>query len=293
MNKDKNYKRIFFLFLFIIVLVIFLLKDCYIYKNGGNLEISFLDVGEGDAIFIKTPKGKSVLIDGGPSNEVVYKIDEILPFYSRTVDVMVVSHPHADHLTGLIEVLRRYKVKKIFMNNQDFENQENLVFNFEVKNKNMLINNLYEGQELNIEDLALVILWPRNSCDSSDDLNNCSMVFRLSYRDFCAYFTGDINDKIQEEIMQDFNITECVLIKIPHQGAENSISEDFIKIVNPEFGIISVGQDNNYGHPNENILSLLNNNKIKVLRTDVNGDIKVIIDEQGYQIMITNKNDIQ
>lgn len=247
----------------------------------GLLHIIFYDVGEGDGILIKTPTGEVVLIDGGPNEQIIYSISNDLSIFKREIDVGIVSHPHADHLIGFIEVFRRFYFKSIFINDLEYQTSEVEALKDELGKNDKISKELVAGQNIQMGEISLRTIWPELDTHCIDDINECSIVLRLDYRDFCVYFMGDVNNEVQGEMR---NLKQCEIVKIAHQGSKNAIDESFIKKVMPKIGIISVGK-NNYGHPYPETLKLLELNKIKIFRTDEFGDIEIISDGKKYYIL--------
>ncbi len=257
------------------------------------LTLAFLDVGQGDSIFIKSPTGTQVLIDGGPDRSVLNKLPQYMPYGDTSIDLLVLTHPHSDHLQGLVAVLESYEVAKIALNKINYESQvyEELL-NKVAQEKAEVITPL-AGDTLEIGGGAVLkVLWPPGSVSSSlgleaaatdyENVNNASLVFLLDYMDFEALLTGDAEYHVQNQLLGQ--VGEVELLKVPHQGARDAFNRQFWLELNPEVAIISVGQ-NSYGHPHLEVLTYLKAKVPKVKRTDQNGDQVIIAHGQGWELL--------
>lgn len=249
-----------------------------------NLHLTALDVGQGDAMLIQTPNRQNVLIDGGPDNTVVEKISNQLPFYDRKLSAVILSHPHADHLFGLIEVLKRYQVEKVYLTGVVHTSNEYLTFLNIIKEKNIPSQNLKLGDQLDFGEVELKTLWPVNdlSGQSSDNLNNSSLVLELTYRKFNALLLGDLEQDDQEAMIKEVGIGNVDVIKISHHGSSNGLNMSLLNRTQPKLTIISVGADNKYGHPAFSTVTELTSRDITVKRTDRDGDVKVSSDGETF-----------
>ena len=251
------------------------------------LEVTFFDVGQGDAIFIETPKGNKILIDGGPDSALLEKLGENLPFWDRTIDLLILTHPESDHLTGLLEVLRSYKVKNILwtgilMDTAGFKKWEKLI-----KQENAKIYLAQAGQKIIISPkIVLEVLHPFENLEgkSVKDVNNTSIVLRLDFLEISFLFTGDVYKSAEKELVEQGSNINSDVLKVGHHGSKTSSDEEFIKEVLPEMAVISVGKNNSYGHPHSETLAILEKYGISIFRTDLNGDIKIISDGINYEV---------
>lgn len=250
-------------------------------EEGKRLEVNFFDVGQGDAILIKTPDHQRILIDGGPSNAVLNKLGENLPFFEKEIDLVILTHPHADHLDGLIEVLKRYKVKKILTTGVVHTTPDYLVWLEEIKNQNIPVEIAIAGKMFDFGGGAeMEIFYPPEDLTgkSAEDLNDTSIVGKLIFGETSFLFTGDAEKEAEEKmIASGFDLKSDVL-KIGHHGSRNATSENFLETVNPKFAVISVGENNSFGHPNPTIINRLERVGVEIFRTDEEGDIKITSD---------------
>jgi competence protein ComEC len=244
------------------------------YLNNSKLEVVFFDVGQGDSIFIKIPSGYQVLIDGGPDSTVLERIGSEMPFWDRTIDLIILTHPDHDHIFGLLEVLERYKVDNILWTGILSEGGEYEQWLDSISKEGAEIMIAKFGQRITAGDAKIDILFPIKSLkgENVSDANNTSVVARLVFGQTSFLFMGDVY-KSTERLLE--NIDSDVL-KVGHHGSKTSSDANFISLVSPDIAVISCGKDNSYGHPHQETLdSLLG---IEILRTDFMGDIKIISD---------------
>ncbi len=249
-------------------------------EDRSNLIVAFLDIGQGDAIFIETPNGKQILIDGGPNAGVLGQLSKFMPFYDRSIDLVMMSHPDSDHIGGLPAVLNNYRVD-YFMEpgvrseNGVYDELENLV-------SSKKINKILARQGMKIElcdnvgdscDEYLEILFP-NQDVSGFETNTASIVAKLVYEDESFLFTGDSPQVIEKYLVGEYGKDLRVnVLKLGHHGSSSSNSEVFLGFTDPEYAIASVGLNNRYGHPHKEVVGLLENLEIPLLRTDELGNI--------------------
>lgn len=224
----------------------------------GELEVVFFDVGQGDSIFIETKNGFQVLIDGGPGLAVLEKLGQEMPFYDRTIDLVILTHPEHDHMFGLLEVLKRYQVKNILWTGIVRETTEWKEWNRLIEKEavptrgqgaRLLIAEA--GQKIDIsQDIYLEILYPFESLEGLKvkDSNDTSIVVELVFGENKILLTGDISRKIEKQIIEKYDDLELDILKVAHHGSKSSTSLEFLEMVSPDRAVISVG-DNQWGHP--------------------------------------------
>ena len=248
-----------------------------------DLEIIFFDVGQGDSIFIETPQKHQVLIDGGPTSAVLEKLGKEMPFYDRTIDLIILSHPEHDHLAGLLEVLKRYKVENVLWtgvlrDTAEFEEWQRLLEEEGATIKIAQFNQVVWLGVPSDQTARIEILYPFENLEGQTikNTNNSSIIARLVFQEKAILFTGDAYKSVENELIQKNIDLKSNILKIGHHGSKTSTSEKFLEKVMPELAIISVGAKNSYGHPNLEVLEVLERYDIKLLRTDQEGDIKII-----------------
>ncbi|MBU1132225.1 MBL fold metallo-hydrolase [Patescibacteria group bacterium] len=244
-------------------------------------KVYFFDVGQGDSIYIRTPDEQDILIDGGPDNKVLSELGRAMPFGDNEIDMMILTHPHADHVTGLVEVLRRYKVKQIYYTGALHTAPDYLAWLEEIKNQEIpmfIIKDLFEVKLG--EDSELEFIYPRENLVNQkvSNLNDTSIVTRLIYGKTKFLFTGDIEAVSEKEILQSGVDVSADVLKIAHHGSSSSSTEDFLSAVNPSIAVIQVGENNSFGHPSLQTLKRLERFQIKTMRTDMSGTVELFSD---------------
>lgn len=311
--KTIKFIKSILIFLFLIVVLLGLVL--YQSHRPQELEVIFFDVGKGDSIFIKTPYHQKILIDGGIDNTVLYKLRKNLPFWDRKIDLIILTHPHADHVTGLVEVLRRYKVKQIFQTEVSYYEPSYFAWQNLIKEKNIPSQVVFTGQVTKLgSDLELITLWPSQnflkklpSKPDNSELNNSSIVNKLIYKNTSFLFTGDLEWQGERKLLDNLCIglhsnprkstlmaieplinAECNLradvLKIGHHGSNSSSTQEFLETVSPKQAVISVGKDNKAGHPSPRVLKRLERAGIEIFRTDRDGDVKMRSDGEKIKI---------
>jgi competence protein ComEC len=244
-------------------------------QKPGNLKVYFLDVGQGDAIFIETPNKYQVLIDGGRNKKVISELGKIMSFGDRSIDVVIATHPDADHIGGLPEVAERYSVGLFLEPGVDAEKALNDELHGRIANKNIQTLLAKRGQVINFGDgVTLTILFP-NADVSNWDTNDASIVAKLTYGEEDFLLTGDAGIKTENILMSlSLELIDVEVLKAGHHGSRTSTSLMFAEAVTPEYAIISAGRDNTYGHPHKEVLNILSRVDSQVLSTAESGTIK-------------------
>lgn len=244
--------------------------------DDGKLHVVVCDVGQGDAIFIRSPGGADILIDGGPDDKVLNCLGRHMPFWDRSLEMVVLTHPHADHLIGLISVIKSYSVLQFIGNisgqiDQETEGLKEL--KSQINSHNIKITTVTIGDRFRIKDGTLFsVLWPPQDFVSSD-VNDLSIVFLLNFSDFEALLTGDAGVNAGYQRVFEGQVD---LLKVPHHGSRTGLSAQFMDQVRLGLAVISVGKKNKFGHPHEETLKILTDKDIKTLRTDLDGEVAVI-----------------
>lgn len=259
----------------------------YFLFNDEKLHVTFCNVGQGDGIFIRTPKGLDIIIDGGPDNKILSCLANNMPFWDKTIELMILTHPHEDHYYGLKSVAKRYTVKSFVTQSEEINTVGYNAFIKTLQESKANIRSTCQDDSFTLRDgVKLKTLWPKDCTgaisDESEDLNSLSVVQLLSFENFQLLLTGDIDESIVSQI--DDVIGDIDVLKIPHHGSSTGFKADFLKKVTPELAVISVGAKNRYGHPAKTILQHLEEKNIQTLRTDQQGDIKIISDGKSFWV---------
>ena len=248
-----------------------------------RLHVSFLDVGQGDAILIQ--KGsQQVLVDGGPSPQAVcLGLGEKMPFWDRTIELMVLSHPSADHVAGLVEVLNRYRVEQVLYPEMDFESGVYDEWLRLVREKGIKATLAQAGQQIDLGGgVAIEVLSPPDPPLSAtdSDVDNNAAVLRLSLGEVSFLLTADMMWEAEFELVYNRANLKSTVLKVAHHGSNTSTTPEFLAVARPELAVISVGADNEYGHPTEEVLRRLEEElgEENIYRTDENGTVEFITD---------------
>jgi len=288
--KKKNSVLIILTILFSLNVLAWL--TVYDLSRSQLLEVTFFDVGQGEAIFIETPSRHQILIDGGPSSLILEKLSESLPFWDRTIDLIVLTHPEHDHLAGLIEVLKRYKVENILWTGVLRDTAEYKEWQRLIRDETAEIFIAEAGQKIILSksdfDSFIDILYPFENLEGQEfkDSNNTSIVAKLIFGENSFLFTGDAYKSVEKKLADKETDLASDVLKVGHHGSKTSTSEEFIKQVSPEIAVISAGKDNPYQHPHQETLDTLEKYGIKILRTDKNGDIQISCDSQSLKLKL-------
>lgn len=246
-----------------------------------------IDVGQGDCTLIKTPHNKTIMIDsGGQENLEEYDVGKavLVPYLLARgitkLDYIVISHFHADHCNGFIAIMNEIKVDKIIIAKQEnHTKEEERIINL-AKEKNIGIIYAKMGQKINFDSETYIdILYTGNDIQN---LNNNSIIAELKYKAFSMLFTGDAEEKEEKEFLQECKVNKLKIdiLKVGHHGSKTSSSQDFINSVNAKIALIGVGKNNNFGHPNIEIIDRLKKSGAKIYRTDIMGEIMIEVDSK-------------
>ena len=283
---DKKFLVIIF-FIASIFVVINIKTSGYIKGvTTGSLVVYFLDIGQGDATLICTPDGNDILIDGGPSDSLIKKLGQYLPFYDRTIEMIVLTHPDSDHVTGLVEAVRRYKVEKILLTQVLSDTASYNKFLAEVAKHDIAVEVISEPQKVDLGGGVIFdILYPIESFENKvvESTNNTSITGQLIYVSTTIMLTGDL--EIEEDLVARGLNLKSDIYHVGHHGSNNANDLSFVAAVDPEYAIISVGKNNRYGHPNYRTLKNLSKVEAEIIRTDELGDIIMASDGYSWQIV--------
>lgn len=285
-KKSKILKKFF-----VVLIIITIITNTN--KFNFNLKIYFVDVGQGDCSFIITPNGKRILIDGGEGNSNKYDYGEkvLFPYLLdrkiNKIDYLIASHADSDHIGGLIYIVENMKVKNILIGIQP-ESSKQLEKLIEIANsKKIKITLLERGDDIFIDkNIKLEVLWPdKNNLIYENTINNNSLVFKIKYNNFSMLFTGDIEEIAEKAILKmyydDTEKLKSTILKVAHHGSKSSSVQDFLDAVSPQIALIGVRKNNNFGHPNGDVIERLENCGIKIYRTDQMGEIPININKNG------------
>jgi len=262
------------------VIVVLFLFSIWIYsalvqKEERTLAVSFLNVGQGDSILVQTPSGKQMLIDGGSNRAVLRELSKIMPWYDRSLDIVVATHPDLDHIGGLIDVFERYRIDHFLESSVrddgvDSRALENAVSRSEETQR----YTVQRGDRIDFGDgVYFDILFPDRPLPSVET-NTASIVGRVVWGNTAFLLTGDSPNAIEEYLVKlDQGHLRAQVLKVGHHGSKTSSSPLFVGFVNPEYAVYSRGCDNRYGHPHGDVIALYKKFGIQTLDTCTDGTI--------------------
>jgi competence protein ComEC len=258
-------------------------------ESREGLAVHFLDVGQGDSVLIQADNGVQIVIDGGPGESVLSKLGDNMPFYDRYIDVLVLTHPDADHLHGLVEILGRYTVGHIVETGVLHDTAQYHEWRARITDAGIPVVQAVAGGQMRIaENLTMEVLAPFRLVEGTQpkDVNETSIVLRMDYGEISFLFTGDIETK-SERMLSIFarDRLDADILKVAHHGSKTSSSEEFLRAVTPEVAVISVGRNNTFQHPHTEVLQRYQEASIPVYRTDISGTITVQVYPDGTYIV--------
>lgn len=283
----------------IATVLLFLLVGIFVYQNitynDKKLHVVFCDVGQGDAIFVRTPQGSDILIDGGPDDSVLNCLGKHMPFWDRTLELVILTHPHADHFMGFFSVLKNYKIKSFAT-----EELMNTTTGFaslmdKIKSQKIPIQFVLAGDKFILRNKVILEIVgptkefveqtsPGGTIGESSEF--ASLETLITYGKFSALLTGDsqVAELEQGVRVKREGLSNLSVLQVPHHGSRFGLTQKILDVLNPELAVISVGKNNKYGHPTAFILDLLKSANIKTLRTDQNGEVEIVSDGRGWGV---------
>jgi len=267
-----------------------------------NLHLIACDVGQGDGTLI-TYESTQVLIDGGPDSKILDCLGKHIPYWDRKIEVVILSHPQLDHYGGLIEVVRRYEVENFVANALDSKADAYQELKREIADRGIKVINPTQNTAIRYGSLYIDIVYPSDSFllqnssvaseaqgsdvlgsyTSNRDPNEFSVVAILTFGEFDALFMGDITPEIIPEVIAGGELKDVDFIKVPHHGSKNGLTRELLNATAPEAAVISVGKNNRFGHPHEQVLTMLTDAGVEILRTDELGDVEIITDGISWE----------
>lgn len=250
-------------------------------KTGAEKELTlhFIDVGQGDSILVQLPNNKVMLIDGGPRTAGQVVVDYLKKAGITSIDKVVATHAHEDHIGGLIDVLNSFKVEEILDVGYPHTTKTYETFLTLIDEKDIKYSNPRAGDIISLDpDVNIIVLNPSSKLPTN--LNNQSIVLQMTYNNISFLLTGDAEKEVEQIIAKD----TVQILKVGHHGSSTSTSSEFLKAINPEIAIISCGENNSYGHPHQETLDKINKAGVKVYRTDKQGSIIVKTNGQTFSV---------
>lgn len=254
-------------------------------SEGGRLVVHFLDVGQGDAIFIESPTGIQVLIDGGPGTAVLTELAKEMSFFDRSIDMVIATHPDSDHVAGLVDVLARYQIATILRTENEGDSPASAAFDTVVPEEQAAVIYARSGQVYDLGGGAtLAVLFPETNPKNLES-NTSSIVAQLRYGETEVMLTGDSPKSIEEYlVLTEGERLRSDILKVGHHGSRTSTSERFLEAVAPQFAIISAEKDSRYGHPHVEVTDALFNARVTTYSTAEKGTISFLSDGITWQL---------
>lgn len=242
-------------------------------KHLGQFQVHFLDIGQGDSILIRTPTNCTIFIDGGPGNTLTDNLYKYLPATERKIDLMVLSHPHLDHMQGLINLLNRYQVDNLFTTGVPY--QSSFYTEFTRLSATTNVHYPITGQNYQLCGLEIQIIYPIQPMLATEieNINNASIVMRIKIKDIWLYLPGDAEEEAEHEILGLGLDLKSDIMKAGHHGSQTSNSLEMLKAVQPKELVIQSGEGNTYNHPHFKTLQSAHALGIKVRRNDTEGTV--------------------
>ena len=270
-NKKRHY-----LVLLTFILILTLLTGCFLLEDDTDLSIHIIDVGQGDSIFIRTPNGKTMLIDAGEPSAGKTVVSYLNRHYIDKIDILIGTHPHADHIGGLAEVINNFEIGKIYMPRKIHTSKTYEKLLETIRDNGLKITEAKSDITVELDDdIYLYFLNPLR--DFGDDLNLWSVVLKMEYKDTSFLFTGDLESPVELELLEKYDpdFLKSDFLKVGHHGSNTSTSQKFLDNVQPIVAVISSKTGNSYGHPHKEVIDRLTKMNINVYRTDKQGNIVI------------------
>jgi len=276
MSKNKAILLILFLFVF----------DVFVWEQiifnapkKDRSDLYFLNVGQGDSELVILEGNIKILIDGGPSGKIVSELEKIIKPIDRYLDLVILTHPQTDHFTGLIDVLKRYQVGAFIYNGLDSDSASFKELRSIIEKRNVSKIVLAEGDKIKHLQDEFIVLSPNKNILQDSNINDTCLVLQLISQKTKALFTGDLEGKIEKELVNKYgdNLRSDIL-KVPHHGSKYSSTDTFLQVIKPKISVIEVGK-NSYGHPASETLNRLANIGSQIFNTYKNDTVKIILKE--------------
>lgn len=256
------------------------------FSHRGLLFVSFLDIGQGDAIYIEAPNGKQILVDGGPDEGVLRELGKVMPLFDRSIDMLVITNPDKDHIGGFIPIFERFKVTYFIEPGTVSDSHTYAAVQELAQNENATKVLARRGMDIVLDkekNIYLHILFPDRDV-SKLSTNDGSIVAKLVYGETSILLQGDAPESVEKYLLYlDKEELNSDILKVGHHGSKTSTAKEYAEAASPTYAVISLGKDNSYGHPHKETLDTLNSLSVPILRTDVEGRISFVSDGKKLQ----------
>jgi len=284
-----NFQKIFFLFATLLLICNVAVWQA-VYENGqrNEMTVAFFDVGQGDSVFIEAPNGNQILIDAGPNAKVLQELGSIMPWYDKSIDMIIVTNPDKDHIAGFVDVFKRFSVQYAVHPGTENKTLVHTTLQGLIVEKGLEKLVARRGMKIVLDDekgIILTVLYPDTDVSNLSS-NDGSIVMLLSYGKTEVMLTGDAPESVERHLLTFAETAlQSDILKVGHHGSKTSTHDAFVAALSPEYAVISSGRGNKYGHPTEEVLDLLKRSNVKVLRTDELGTIVMKSDGERFKIL--------
>lgn len=276
---DSPVSKTGFLAAFIISLLFTLAS--FISSDRSSSFVVFCDVGQGDASYIHLKPDVDILIDGGKGSSVSNCLGKYMPTNDKTIELAFITHLQNDHYGGFTQIPLKYRIKQLYISNPKTTSDEISSLLSLFRDKNVKVDLLYANDSLTVQNAVFQLVWPTEECiratTADDDPNDGSQVMLFMYNGHTVMYTGDVSPKSLKVLLQQA-IPKVEILKVPHHGSKNGLIYEFLSLADPTYAVISVGKNNNYGHPSPEIMKMLSAYGAEILRTDQLGDVVFNLD---------------
>lgn len=260
--------------------------------NDHKLHVVFCNVGQGDGILIRTPSGVNIINDGGPGDSILECLSRHMPLWDRSIAAMILTHPHADHINGLISTIQRYTVRHFYTENLFNNTAGFAVLKENLTKENVQLIDAYAGDDLKIADGVvfrflgptkefLALTSPNGKIGESGEFG--SLITEVEYGKLRILLTGD--SQADEMMDAATHLSSSInILQVPHHGSKTGLNSQILSMLSPKLVVISVGKNNKYGHPAKETLNLLQTSGLQILRTDLNGEVEIVSDGQKWSV---------
>jgi competence protein ComEC len=258
--NDERWQRRARILGVLLAVVLFLwvpLLILYSHSESGQweLEVTFLNVGQGDGVFIETPEGIQILIDGGPDGTILRELGKVMPLWDRTIDVVIATHPDKDHVGGLVDVLKRYQVRQVVRIDNHSDTAASKSFDKGAEKEGAAIAYAQTGQVWSFGASTTLTVWSPTGDVRNWESNTASIIAQLQFGDIEFMLTGDAPSGIENYLVRTYgDVLRSEVLKLGHHGSRTSSSAEFLEAVTPLYSVVSAGTDNSYGHPHGEVV---------------------------------------
>lgn len=285
----KRLKEILISMLFLINLTIWF-SNYTLYSEIGITKFTFLDIGQGDSLLIKTAQNNFALIDSGKGSVILEELATKIPYTNKELEFIAITHPDADHMEGFIEIVKQFKVKRIFMVKTNKTNELIKTFESEVLKRQIPVYELKNIHDFTFDEITFEVLWPESTTNvyDIDNVNNTSISFLISADTFDILAMGDLESEFELKALKNINTSQPIeIFKVSHHGSRTSSNIEVLRQIDPAYSIISAGENNSYNHPHPEVLHNLQLFDTQIYRTDSQGTIEIKVNKGNALISCT------